>query len=248
MEIKQTLEQFGLEGKKADVYLAALELGSTTVIEIAKKAGIKRTTCYDILMDLIKEGLVSEIIKGKKRFFIGESPEKIQKDLQRKESLFSEILPQLRSIHNISGIKPKTRFYEGLEGVREVYWDILKYSGEFVAFGSEDVVNILGEKWTEDYIKVRVKKNIHVRAILPKTEYLEKEIKGRDQEQLRATKLIDIKKYPFSIEIDIYGHQKVALISNKEQLAVIIESAEIFNTMKFIFELAWDLLPEIKIK
>ena len=158
MEISQTLEQFGLEGKKADVYLATLELGSATVIEIARKAGIKRTTCYDILLDLIGKSLVSETSKGKKRFFIGEDPETIQKKLQAKERLFSEILPLLKSMHTVSGTKPKIRFYEGLEGVREVYWDILKYSGEFVAFGSEDVVRILGEKWTEDYIVKRVKK------------------------------------------------------------------------------------------
>lgn len=245
MEIKQVLEQFGLHGKKADVYLASLELGSSTVIAIAKKSGVKRTTCYDILMELEKEGLVSETAKGKKRLFIGEDPEKIKRDLANKERLFSEILPQLKSIHNVSGTKPKIRFYEGAEGVKEVYNDTLKYSGEFVAFGSEDVVKILGEHWTNDYLRRRVARGIRVRAILPRTEYLEKEIQGKDQEQLRATKLIDRKKYPFSIEIDIYGHSKIALLSSKELLGVIIESTEIYSTLKFIFEILWDTLPEI---
>jgi sugar-specific transcriptional regulator TrmB len=248
MEIRQILEQFGLKGKKADVYLASLELGSATVIEIAKKAAIKRTTGYDILMELIKMGLVSETIKGKKRLFIGENPEKIQKDLQKKESLFAKILPQLKSIHNISGIKPKIRYFEGREGLIEVYDDALKYAGEIMAFGSEDVYKVLGQDWVEDYIKRRVRKEIRVRAILPSTEYLEKEIFVRDQKQMRTCKPIKKEKYPFSIEIDIYGHQKVALISNKERLAIIIESAEIYKTMKFIFELVWDSLPEIKIK
>lgn len=247
MEIKQTLEQFGLQGKKADVYLAALELGGASVIDIAKKAGIKRTTAYDILQDLISSGMISESMKGKKRLFIGEDPEKIKKDLQKKESLFSEILPQLKSIHNISGVKPKIRYFEGKEGLIETYDDALKYAGEIVAFGSEDVYKILGRDWVEDYIKRRVKKDIRVRAILPSTEYLEREIFIRDQAQLRTCKSIKKEKYPFSIEIDIYGFQKVALISNKEQLAVIIESAEIYNTLKQIFELCWDLLPEVKI-
>jgi HTH-type transcriptional regulator, sugar sensing transcriptional regulator len=246
MEIREILGQLDLEGKKADVYLASLELGGSTVIEISKKAGIKRTTCYDILLDLIKKGLISETVKGKKRLYIGEDPEKIQKDLRRKESLFSEILPQLRSIHNISGVKPKIRYFEGRDGLMEAYDDALKYSGEIVAFGSEDVYKVLGRDWVENYIKWRVKKGIRVRAILPSTEYLEKEIFIRDQQQLRTCKAIQKEKYPFSIEIDIYGHQKVALISNKEQLAVIIESTEIYNTMKLIFELLWDNLPEIQ--
>lgn len=248
MEIKEILGQLDLQGKKADVYLASLELGGSTVIEIAKKSGVKRTTCYDILLDLIKKGLISETVKGKKKFYIGEDPEKIKKDLQKKESLFSEILPQLKSIHNVSGIKPKIRYFEGVSGLKEAYDDALKYSGEIVVFGSEDVYRILGRDWIEDYIKRRIKKGIRVRAILPSTEYLENEIFVRDQQQLRSCKSIEKEKYPFSIEIDIYGHQKVAMISNKEQLAVIIESSEIYNTMKFIFEILWDNLPEIKVE
>jgi HTH-type transcriptional regulator, sugar sensing transcriptional regulator len=244
MELKQTLEQFGLEGKKADVYLATLELGSSNVISIAKKAGIKRTTCYDILQDLINSGLISETVKGKKRFFIAEDPEKIKRDIEKKYNIISELLPQLRSMHNISGIKPKIRYFEGKEGLIEAYDDALNYAGEFVAFGSEDVKNVLGDRWVNDYINRRVKKGIRVRAILPSTQYLEEEIFSRDQEHLRVCKSIRKDKYPFSIEIDIYGHQKVALISNKEQLAVIIESAEIYNTMKQLFELCWDLLPD----
>jgi HTH-type transcriptional regulator, sugar sensing transcriptional regulator len=236
----------GLDGRKADVYLAVLELGSGTVIEIAKKAKIKRTTCYDILLNLVDMGYVSGTVKGKKRLFIGEDPEKIKKDLKRKEGLISEILPMLKSIHNIKGVKPKIRYYEGIEGLKEAYDDTLKYSGEILAFGSEDIYNVLGRSFVEDYIKRRVRKNISVRAILPSTEYLEKEIFVRDIVQLRACKPIAKGKYPFSIEIDIYGKQKVALISNKEQLAVIIESTEIFNTLKFIFNLCWDNLPEIK--
>ena len=245
MEIKHILEQLGLKDKKADVYLAALELGSATVIEISKKASIKRTTCYDILMDLIKMGLVSETSKGKKRLFIGEDPEKILGDLENKEKLLSGILPQLKAVYNIKGVKPKIRFYEGKEGLREVYADTLKYSGEIAAFASEDVVRTLGREWADDYLKKRVKKNIRVRVILPKTEYVSK-IVGEDRESLRTSKLIDPQKYPFSIEINIYGHKKVALMSSREETGIIIEGDEVYKTMKLIFELLWDNLPEVK--
>ena len=245
MEIKHILEQLGLKDKKADVYLAALELGSATVIEISKKAGIKRTTCYDILMDLIKMGLVSETSKGKKRLFIGEDPEKILGDLENKEKLLSGILPQLKAVYNIKGVKPKIRFYEGKEGLRDVYADTLKYSGEIAAFASEDVVRTLGREWADDYLKKRVKKNIRVRVILPKTEYVSK-IVGEDRESLRTSKLIDPQKYPFSIEINIYGHKKVALMSSREETGIIIEGDEVYKTMKLIFELLWDNLPEVK--
>ena len=248
MDIKNTLEQMGLGGKKADVYLAALELGSSSVIEISKKAGIKRTTCYDILLELINEGLISETSKGKKRLFVGEDPEKIQRNLKNKERLFAEILPQLQSINNVRGSKPKIRFYEGKEGLKEVYADTLKYKTEIVGFASDDIMRVLGMDWAMSYLNKRVRKGIWEKMILPGTELLKSEFASKDLEQLRFTKLIDPKKYPFSIEINIYGHQSVALMSAKEEIAVIIEGAEIHNTMKLIFELVWDLLPEIKVK
>ncbi len=248
METKQALQQFGLAGKKADVYLAALELGSASVIEISKKASVKRTTCYDILLDLSSDGLISKTTVGKKHLFVGEDPEKIQRNLKHQERLFSEILPQLQSIHNTRGIKPKIRFYEGKEGLREAYEDTLRHSKEILIFGSYDVVNVLGKEWTEDYLKRRVAKQIYARAILPSTEALVREYVSRDLEQRRSTKLIDPKKYPFSIEINLYGHQKLALISAKEEIALIVEGAEIHKTLRLMFELIWDLLPEISLK
>ncbi|HEX8974083.1 MAG TPA: helix-turn-helix domain-containing protein [Patescibacteria group bacterium] len=247
MEIKQVLQQFGLAGKKADVYLAALELGSSSVIEIARKAQIKRTTCYDILHDLMTEGLISETTKGKKRLFVGEDPEKIQRNLKNKEKLFSEILPQLQSINNTRGSKPKIRFYEGKEGLKEVYDDTTKYPGELLGFASYDIINVLGKEWAAEYLKKRIKNDVYARGIIPGAEPMMREYISKDQEQRRMTKVIDHKKYPFTIEINIYGHNKVALMSAKEEIGLIIEGQEIHNTLKLIFELIWDLLPEIKV-
>jgi HTH-type transcriptional regulator, sugar sensing transcriptional regulator len=247
MQIKDFLAQFDLDGKKADVYLATLEVGSATVAEIAKKAELKRTTGYDILQGLEKAGLVYETIKGKKRLFVAEDPEKLRKKIEEKEKMLSEMLPQLRSFYNVRGTKPKIRFYEDKAGLREVYADTLNYNGEILAFGSDDVVKALGMNWATDYLAKRVKKGIRVRIILPQTEMIDKTFTPLDQKQLRSSKLVDAKKYPFSIEINIYGHQKVALMSSREEIGIIIEGTEIHNTLKLIFELLWDNLPEIKL-
>ena len=246
MELKAQLQQLDLSSKKADVYLACLELGASSVMEIAKKAGIKRTTAYDILLDLAQKGLVSETSKGKKRLFVGEDPEKMLKNLQSKERMLSEILPLLKSVYYVKGVKPKIRYHEGLEGLKETYNDTLKYTGEMLAFASEDVVKILGNDWAYCYIKKRVKNNLRVRAIMPASETISRDYFAREPEHLRVSKLVDPKKYPFLMEINIYGHSKVSLMSSKEQLGLVIESTEIYNTMKLIFELVWDNLPEIK--
>lgn len=244
MDTKQTLEQFGLQGRKADVYLATLELGGASVIDISRKANIKRTTAYDILLDLQRDGLVSQTMEGKKRKFVGEDPEKIKTNLARKEAAFSEILPMLKSIYNVKGEKPKIRFYEGIDGLKECYLDTLKYSGEILALGSEHAAKIISIDWLQGYVRDRAKKRIFLKAIVADSQLVQKEFLSKDREQLRISKTIDPKKYPFTIEINIYGHQKVFFMSPNEQMGLIIEGAEIYRTMKSMFDLIWDNLPE----
>lgn len=249
MEIKDVLEKIGLKGKKVDVYLATLELGSASVIEIAKKAQIKRTTCYNVLLDLIDERLISQITKGKRKLFISEDPKKIIEEMKNKERLFSEILPQLQSIHNIKTGKPKIKYFEGREGMKDAREDTLKHGGnEILAIYSYNIVEVLGKEFTDSYIKRRIQKGFYTRTIAPTNEEMIKSYVIKDQEQRRSTKLINAKDFPFSIEILIYGNNYVSLVSAKEEIGIIIEGSEIHKTMKLIFELIWKLLPEIKVK
>lgn len=241
-----TLQQIGLNEKQAKIYLAALELGETTIKEIAKKAELKRTTIYDFIDEMVNLGYFKLTAEGKKKKYLAASPEELKIIIQKREALLSQIMPMLSSISNVSTSKPKVWFYNGVQGLKEVYSDSLKYSGEILAIGGEDIVNVIGLDWILNYVKRRVRKQIPVRAIIAKTELLEKEIISKSQEQLRASKIIDRNKYPFPIEINIYGHQRVFFISARDQVAVIIESAEIYQAMKSFFNLVWDSLPEVR--
>ena len=242
-----TLQQIGLNEKQAKIYLAALELGETTVKEIAKQAGIKRTTIYDLLDEMIANGLLKQTIRETRKKFIAASPAELRLIIQKREALLSQIMPALSSMSNVDKVRPKIRFYEGREGLLEIYADTLKHSGEILAFASADVLH-LGKGWVEHYIQQRVRKKIYYKGILSIPPSIEKEFVSHDQAQMRSSKVIDSQKYPFSNEIMLYGHQKIAIISPKDAIGVLIESAEIHRTQKSIFELLWDNLPEVKIK
>jgi len=237
MEITEVLKQFGLKSKETTVYLSALELGTTTVSQIAKKARIKRTTVYDILDSLIAKGLIGQTQKGKKRYFYAEDPEKLHKLLEEKEEKLAEVMPLLKSIYNVSGTKPKIRYYEGKEGLKDVYRDTLIYKGEMQAFVSEDVLKYLGEEFMDEYFEKRIKNKIFVKVIGPDTAEIKK-YKAADKKGMKTTRIVDKKKYPFSIEMNIYGN-KVALMSFREEMGIIIESNEIAKNMIALFNLAW---------
>ncbi|MBI3888691.1 helix-turn-helix domain-containing protein [Candidatus Nomurabacteria bacterium] len=74
MQIQVVLKNFGFSEKEISVYLALIELGSSSVRTIAGKAKVNRGTTYDILKSLINMGIVSYYKKESKQYFIAEWP------------------------------------------------------------------------------------------------------------------------------------------------------------------------------
>lgn len=77
LPIYKSLIKIGFSDKEIVVYLALLELGKRTVSAIARKAGINRTTVYDILETLISKKLVSISGKEPLQEYVAESPDNI---------------------------------------------------------------------------------------------------------------------------------------------------------------------------
>ena len=65
----QLLRKVGLTDGESKVYLALLELGSSTTGPIVKEADIAKSIVYQILDRLIQKGLVSYIVKEKTKYF-----------------------------------------------------------------------------------------------------------------------------------------------------------------------------------
>ena len=131
--MEKELEQLGLSDKEAKTYLASLSLGGSVVQNIAKKAELKRPTTYFAIEQLIKRGLMSYFEKGKKRYFVAESPERLisllaarKKRAQLLETQLQKIMPELNSLFGLIGEKPKIQFFEGKEGIVSIREDILK--------------------------------------------------------------------------------------------------------------------------
>lgn len=241
--IKDELIEIGLTENEAKIYLAALELGETTIVRIAKKSGVKRTTTYLSVESLKEKGFLSELRKKKKNFFYAEDPRILQDKIEERKKAIDRIVPQLLSITNLMDKKPKIIFYEGLAGIKDVYRDTLKYPNqEMLAWVSQDVFDILGDEFINYYIPKRIENKIWVRVIAPDNSEI-KDYKNREISELRKTKLISSEKYPIEVEIDLYSKNKIGIMAFKEKIGLIIESEKIHKTLKSIFEMYWDVLP-----
>jgi sugar-specific transcriptional regulator TrmB len=242
-ELQKALLSLNFTEKEANVYLALLELGQGSVSEIARKANINRTYGYNILSALAAKGLVNVSGKEPKQEYAAESPDKIRNMLNAEIlknrdflQLADKIIPQLKSIHSVRG-RPQVRFYEGKEGIKQVYEDTLTSHEPIRAFAHVEDNNETLPEYFPDYYFRRAKRGIKIRAIFPNSPAA-KDLVKFDKIQMRETALVPADKYSFSPEINIYDN-KVMIASWREQLGITIESNEIADAMKKIFELAW---------
>lgn len=253
MQYQQVLEQLGLSKKEISVYSVLLELDSALVTDIAEKAGINRTSCYDILTSLSKRGLVSKIVKKKKIYFNADDPKKLisyldrEKEqeynkIEKQKNLIKEVLPELSSLFKPRATKPKVELYEGEKGMREAYEDTLTADGIYYAYANFETMHEGLPNFFPDYYKRRVKAKILGRGIFPNNKATLDQLKN-NKEEMRESIVLGDKSLTYSPEVIIYNN-KVLIASWKEKMVIIITSKEMADLMKITFNLLWGSLKK----
>ena len=233
-EILDILQKFGLNEKEAKVYLSALELGSSRVNEISKKAGIIGETTYGIINLLLQKGLMSYVIKSGVKYFEAAEPQKLKQILKEKEQAIDRILPELKVLAKYNIKKPKVELYEGKAGLKTVMEDILKTKEkEILAITSNKHLKKILEFYIPNFIKRRIKLGIKIKVLT--------------DEKVFTRKLIKYKYLPKEVEFKTANYiydNKIAIISltQKEPIGIIIENKEIADTQRNFFNLLWKLL------
>lgn len=234
------LVQLGLSAKESQVYLAALELGPTTILELSKKTTIKRSTIYEFINNLVAKDLLTKSVRGKKKIFIPSDPKKFESLVEKQKSLLQEILPELLSINQLTAAKPKTQIYEGLAGVKKAFNDTLAANQPICAFCSmSNISSEVLEYLSSEYQRKRIKKNISLRAIVSSDR--PEQIFPTDEKSLSDIFSIDSQKFPGNLWLNIYGG-KISFISynkNSRLFAAIIDDENLARSMKSFFDLAW---------
>ena len=107
----QELKKLGLSDKEAKIYYTSLSRGPETAPNLAKLAYVVRPTTYVIIEGLIKKGLMSSFEKGKKTFYVAESPEHLLSIIRLQKKEFEEREREFRYWLN-----EKRRYSDQLKG------------------------------------------------------------------------------------------------------------------------------------
>lgn len=249
------LIEFGLSDKEARIYLSLLESDTSMVQEIAKNAGVNRSSTYVVLESLKRKGLVFST-EGKQKY-VAASPETILQQIEDastktkaiKEKI-SGILPDLKALHKETKHKPSVRVFQGKQAIRQIHESALNAPrGSLMrAFSQPSVMENIEEGYFLKLSERRVKKGIHLKAIFPQSIRKWKNIDEVDNKKLLAEfRLLPHETQPLSSDFRIY-EDKIALTSLKDEFGIIIESKEIADVVKFIFDLAWKSTEKTKPK
>ena len=122
--LENSLIDLGFDEREASVYVSLLQVDTASVIQIARKTDINRSTVYTVLDSLAKKGLVSEVRVGKKIHYQAEKPERLETYVEQQQLLLAEqskrlkdIIPMLKTVSRETGERPVVKYFEGRSGI-----------------------------------------------------------------------------------------------------------------------------------
>ena len=239
-QIHDALKEYGLSEKEGSVYLALLTIGESTVNQTAEKADLVRTTTYDILKGLREKGMVSSVVKNSVLYFDAVDPNKLIQVLDLKREKIKGIIPELKRLKTNIPKKPTVELYEGKEGMKTVYQDILDEKKTLHAFSNTHYVFNVLPYFVPHFIKKRIESGIKIKLLNEKTKESIELMKKNDRKELRETRFIPQMK-ELAITQYIYA-DNVAILSTDERnpLGIIIRHPEFAKEQKLLFDLIWE--------
>lgn len=244
--LHRPLQSTGLTEKERDVYLAILSLGKGTITNIAKRSNLKRTSIYQYVEVLLQENLISQTVVKKRIFYIAENPRKILTLLEKKKTTLEkskqaieDILPDLESLYSLSFIKPEIRLYEGKDGLRTVYREMVTHHKNILSFFSPKKFFSLFTYEDNDAILMALKKNGGTLTnLVEKSDEAIKRLQIQKYASFVKSKTLP-KNFTFDTDF-LIGNGTIAHISFDKKVAVIIQDPAIAHLQKNIFKTLWN--------
>ena len=239
------LEQIGLTKSEVKVYLALLELGSSSTGRIVDKAKVSSSKIYEILDKLMQKGLVSYIIKAGVKYFEAAPAERIMDYMKEKEENIAKqkqeikkMIPELELKQRLSKYKSEATIFKGMKGMETAFYGalkLLKKRDEMLAYG----IPSRSKKVNRFFVrlaKARAERKNKMRIIF------NEEARGELQTLSENNPMAEIKFMPESVpaSINIFGDRIIIFPAEiKEPLLFVIDNKEVAEAFRMQLEKLW---------
>jgi sugar-specific transcriptional regulator TrmB len=242
----ELLRSIGLTNSEVKVYLALLELGSTTKGPVVKKSKVASSKIYELLDKLIEKGLASFVVKSGTKYFEAAAPSRILDYIDEKENLIrkqkakmNKLLPELELKRSMAGIGSEVQVFKGMKGAQTSFDDILKTlkkDDEYYVLGISKFTPVF-ERFVVHFHQKRAKLGIKCKIIVNE---LAQEI-GKKLEPIVRTKIKYLQPELFTPVVFIV-YKNTSLISiGLDEIFIQVKSENLAKGLKSYAEYMWKL-------
>ena len=241
--IRDTLKGLDLSDKEIDIYLALLTVGSAPASVLGQRTNITRSTAQYTCQQLARKGIVKSIQKANVFLYTPEPPEKLilllekqKQDIDRKEDDVQRIIGELKGMMNPQAQFPKVQFYQGEEGLIELYERILDTRQPIDSFEEAGELFTLFPDYPTEFVAKRIQHKMFNRCIAP----VGNPLNVTDPKKFIETRVLDPQKFPFTWHVKICGNL-VGIFSFQKQspVAIAIDHEDITKNFRLLFEFVW---------
>lgn len=242
MNAAETFQQLGFTSSETKLYLASLEQGPSTAIQIARKLHLTRQMVYSLLPNLEERGLIKQIRTGKKRLYQAVDPDILSDLTSQLSDQVKEIVPELKTKAATAKAVPVVTVFDNPLAIREWYRQIMKeaQSGdELLIWATNTAWYQMDPAFFNKYLQFKIKHQVRDRVIAPDTpaaRKFEKQISSPF-----ATYSYISPAWTTPAEKVIWKNQ-IAHFSINENATnmILLESAELVALERAAFEQIWN--------
>jgi HTH-type transcriptional regulator, sugar sensing transcriptional regulator len=241
------LHKAGIPDKAAQVYVALLTRGPSSVRGVADACGMNRGSAYDYLKQLQELGLVLHMDGRGRQQFTAEHPRAIERLLGEKntqiteaKTLLTRVLPELEALYHSGGEKPIARYLERRD-FPALLVDVLDSCDaagvtQYRLYSAEALQPYLYEEFPT-FSDARIARGIAVRTIAFASGG---HLRGLDERRVLASE----QRTPTAIIVYPKKTAYISLSLAGEPVGVVIENDGISAMQTALFDALWQTLPQ----
>jgi predicted transcriptional regulator len=252
-QIQGLLQQLNLSKKEVAVFLSLTKLGRSLVSSIARDTKITRTLIYDITASLLEKGLITEMQReGKKHYEAIDHAGVMayislqKKELSRVEKQFAQAASAFHSLQKGLTQKAQVRFFDGLDGMANVYEEIRRDLRRAPA-GERELITTWPTEKLEKVYEGFYEKNIYFDMpglVKRDIMYESKMTQVYIQTYAESSTQHDYRIWPkqqgeFPTDVECWGNKVAFNDVQGHPSSVIIESQAVADTFRMFFNQMW---------
>src|SRR5919202_922971 len=245
-KVVRFLKQLQLSESHALAYLYMVEHGPQTVLNLSRGLGTGRTKLYPLLEELAGMQLITIHERHYGTSYEALPPDALEfliTEQERKAELLRGNLPSITSalerFRQNSPTSSKIIEYRGVDGLKQMNWNLTKATGEFRVFELKDLAKHLGTHFAEKLRSTWAEKKINSYDLTNDSKW---SLETKVDSYKTFSKARYISTEIFTIEFETYIYNNCVALLNYEKndiFGVEIYNHKLAQQQKQLFDLLW---------